>query len=110
MASLNRIGAGCSSVVIVPSGFAHVVDVSERIDSTSTLEPCDRAETTADTRSGRDATLATGGFGSAAGAATAGSLTSKAVASNENETTTATDRPDRPREPPHAGTTRTRHH
>ena len=77
MASLNRIGAGCSSVVIVPSGFAHVVDVSDRIASTSTLEPCDRAETTADTRSGRDATLATGGFGSAAGAATAGSLTSK---------------------------------
>jgi hypothetical protein len=79
----------CASVVIVPSGFAHVVDVSERIDSTSTLEPCDRADTTADTRSGRDATLATGGFGSAAGAATAGSLASKAVASNENETTAA---------------------
>jgi hypothetical protein len=34
-AVLNRIGAACASVVIVPSGFAHVVDVSDRNHSTA---------------------------------------------------------------------------
>ncbi|GAA3096925.1 hypothetical protein GCM10010530_22060 [Kribbella aluminosa] len=76
----------------MPSGFAHVVEVSERMDSTSTFEPWDRADITADTRSGRESTFATGGFGFAAGAATAGSCASKAVASNENDTTAATAR------------------
>ncbi|GAA3112742.1 hypothetical protein GCM10010530_39400 [Kribbella aluminosa] len=92
MPFLKRTGAACASVVIVPSGFAHVVDVSERSDSTSTREPCDRADTTADTRSGRESTLATGGFGSVTGAATAGSCTSNAVASKENDTTAAVTR------------------
>jgi hypothetical protein len=73
-AFLNRIGAACASVVIVPSGFAHVVDVSDRIDSTSTREPCARAVTAADTTSGRESTRcgAAAGVGSAAGAAAAG--------------------------------------
>jgi hypothetical protein len=55
--SLKRMGAACASVVIVPSGFAQVVDVSDRIDSTSTLDPCARADTAADTTSGRELTF-----------------------------------------------------
>lgn len=52
--------------VIVPSGLANVEVNSLRIDSTSTGEPCARADTAADVTSGRDATRrTTGTFGSA---------------------------------------------
>jgi hypothetical protein len=57
---------------MVPSGFDHVVDVSVRIDSTSTREPWARAVTEAEITSGREATFAAAGFGSAVGAASAG--------------------------------------
>ena len=56
--SLNRVGAAVAFVVIVPSGFANVCDVCERSNSTSTGLPCARAETAADTSSGRDDTFA----------------------------------------------------
>jgi len=82
-------------VVIVPSGFDHVVAVAVRSDSTSTREPCARADTAADTTSGRDTTCT--GFGSADGAAAcAGSMTSTAVNTNANDTVAATafDAPD----------------
>jgi hypothetical protein len=77
-------------VVIVPSGFAHVDDVSERIDSTSTRLPCARADTAADTTSGLDNTGATFGGGSTAGTAVAGSCASSADASNAVDTNPAT--------------------
>ncbi|HEU4947023.1 MAG TPA: hypothetical protein VFT31_07705 [Kribbella sp.] len=81
-------------MVIVPSGFDHVVDVADRNDSTSTRDPCARADTAADTTSGRDTTLGTAaGFGSAAVAtAAAGCATSTAAATTDNDTTSATSR------------------
>jgi hypothetical protein len=39
-------------VVSAPFGFTHVVDIVDRCDSTSTREPCARAATRADNRSG----------------------------------------------------------
>ena len=47
-----------TSVVWVPSGFAHVVDVAERSPVTSTREPCARAASIAEARSAREVTVA----------------------------------------------------
>lgn len=55
---------GCPGVVPVPFGFAYVVVVSVRCDSSSTRAPCAQAATLADTASGRDVTR--GGLGGAA--------------------------------------------
>ncbi|WP_218130412.1 hypothetical protein [Lentzea jiangxiensis] len=74
-------------MVNVPSGFDHVDDVSVRIDSTSTREPCARALTAAETTSGRASTRAAVAGGGASGAATAttGATTSVVLSTNATD-------------------------
>ena len=82
LSSLNRVGAAVAFVVIVPSGFVNVCDVSVRSDSTSTGLPCARAEIAADVSSGRDDTFE-GLFGSPV-AGFAGVAAATGAASIEN--------------------------
>jgi len=91
----NRIGPPCCSVVNVPSGFTHVDDVADRPDSASTRDPCARAATRADNKSGRISTLAA--FAALTGAAAwatckGATATSPTAAINTAETPTATGR------------------
>ncbi|WP_233225891.1 hypothetical protein [Amycolatopsis sp. CA-126428] len=87
---MNRIGAPCASVVKVPSGFDQVVEVSVRSDSTSTRDPCARADTAADTTSGRESTRTGATCGSAALAT--GSTTATAPNTRANAVVTDTIR------------------
>jgi hypothetical protein len=79
-------------VVNVPSGFTHVDDVSDRCDSTSTRDPCARAATRADNKSGRLSTRTA--FGAAAtdscATATAAGAGSAAIPNVTAKATTAT--------------------
>lgn len=71
----NRTAPADAFVVHDPSGLAQVESVSVRADSTSTLDPCDRAANIADTASGRDDTRS-GVEGVAAATAEAPAVTS----------------------------------
>ncbi len=81
-------------MVNVPSGFTHVVDVSDLSDSTSTRVPCARADTRAETGSGAEVTEAAFAFAGTAGnprdteASAAGAIVTTRAAAD----TTATDR------------------
>ena len=75
-----------------PSGFTHVVENSSRRSSTSTREPCARADTAAETASAAETT----GFGfttAAATTSTAGGAACAIVGTNTAAATTPTTRP-----------------
>jgi hypothetical protein len=82
-------------VVSVPSGFTHVVDVPDSSDSTSTRDPCARAATRADNKSGLLSTrtsFAATAFGATATAAGAGSTANPNVTAKAPTETIATQR------------------
>lgn len=94
---MNRIGPAANSDVNDPSGFTHVVEVSDRSDSASTRCPDNRAATRADATSTASDAAATGvagvaGVAGGAGAASAWGATI-APATSTAETATATRRP-----------------